>query len=221
MELKNAVAVCLISLVSATLVALVARSLDSQAASRLEPQLAEIAGELRAIREGGGMAAPPGEVASAVKNGLVVYYFHGNMRCPTCRSIESQAYETLVDDFGPQLDSGEIVWKVLNCETPAGEPLRKKFDLMPPVVVLARMKDGAMADWKPLDRAFGLVGDKPAFREFVRGEIARMLESNAQAAGTAEVAAPAVAPTQDIPLPEDTPAEDAPPPLPVLPVPSP
>ena len=43
MELKNAVAVCLISLVSATLVVLIARSLDNQAASRLEPQLAQIA----------------------------------------------------------------------------------------------------------------------------------------------------------------------------------
>ena len=202
MELKNAVAVCLISLVSATLVALVARSLDSQAAARLEPQLAEIAGELRAIREGGGIAAPSGEAASAVKDALVVYYLHGNMRCPTCRSIESQARETVEEDFASQLDSGEIVWKTLNYETPAGEPLRKKFDLMQPVVVLARMKDGQMADWKSLDRVWALVGDKPAFREFVRGEIAAMLEGGDQAAGMAEVAAPATTPTPDIPLPE-------------------
>ena len=47
MELKNAVAVCLISLFSATLVVLIARSLDSQAASQLEPQLASIVEELR------------------------------------------------------------------------------------------------------------------------------------------------------------------------------
>ena len=46
MELKNALAICLISLFSATLVVLIARSLDSAAASRLEPQLAKIAEEL-------------------------------------------------------------------------------------------------------------------------------------------------------------------------------
>ena len=60
MDLKNAVAVCLISLFSATLVVLIARALDSQAASRLEPQLAGIVRELQAIRKQGGIAASPG-----------------------------------------------------------------------------------------------------------------------------------------------------------------
>ena len=55
MELKNALAVCLISLFSATLVVLIARSLDSQAASRIEPQLAKIVQELEAIRTSGGI----------------------------------------------------------------------------------------------------------------------------------------------------------------------
>ena len=53
MNLKNAVAVCLISLCSATLVVLIARALDSQAASRLEPQLANIVEELRAMSQAG------------------------------------------------------------------------------------------------------------------------------------------------------------------------
>ena len=43
MDMKNACAVCLISLFSATLVVLIARSLDLQSTSRLEPQLARIA----------------------------------------------------------------------------------------------------------------------------------------------------------------------------------
>ena len=63
MELKNAVAVCLISLFSATLVVLIARSLDSQAASRLEPQLARIVEELEAIRSSGGIVASPAATA--------------------------------------------------------------------------------------------------------------------------------------------------------------
>ena len=61
MDLKNAVAVCLISLFSATLVVLIARALDSQAASRLEPQLASIVEELRASaqsRRNRGCAGP-------------------------------------------------------------------------------------------------------------------------------------------------------------------
>jgi hypothetical protein len=53
MDMKNAAAVCLISLFSATLVVLIARALDSQTASQLEPQLTSIAEELRAIRKQG------------------------------------------------------------------------------------------------------------------------------------------------------------------------
>ena len=60
MELKNAAAVCLVSMFSATLVLLIARSLDNQAAARLEPQLASIAEELQAIRTQGGIMTAAG-----------------------------------------------------------------------------------------------------------------------------------------------------------------
>ena len=93
MELKNALAVCLISLFSATLVVLIARSLDNQAASRLEPQLAQIVDELQALRSQGGLALNTANLrpTEAMQDGLIVYYFHGDIRCPTCRTIESQA----------------------------------------------------------------------------------------------------------------------------------
>jgi hypothetical protein len=205
MELKNAVAVCLIALFSAGLVVLIARSLDLQAASRLEPQLQQIAEELRAIRKSGGMAAAPGDAAAGsvdLQNGLVVYYLHGNMRCPTCRSIESQTDEIVQADFGPELDAGEIAWKVVNYEQPAGQALGKKFEVIQPVVVLAQMKDGQVADWKRLDEVWALVGNKAAFGEYVRGEVAGMLSN-----GKGPAATPAAPNTggkaTDIPLPRE------------------
>ena len=65
MDLKNAVAVCLISLFSATLVVMIARALDSQAASRIEPQLASIVEELQAIRKQGGISSSPATAAKS------------------------------------------------------------------------------------------------------------------------------------------------------------
>lgn len=186
MELKNAVAVCLISLFSATLVVLIARSLDLQAAGRLEPQLARIVEELEAIRKQGGIATSPrpaagGEVGA---DGLVVYYFHGNTRCPTCKSIESQAKQVVDTDFASQLARGEVVWKVLNYEQPANAELARKFDIQAPVVVLARLKDGKIEQWNRLDEVWALVGDKPAFAQFLRDHIARMLNADAGIART-------------------------------------
>lgn len=208
MELKNAAAVCLITLFSATLVVLIARSLDMQLASQLEPQLTQIAEELRAIREAGGMAST-GDVASddeSVQDGVVVYYFHGNTRCPTCRSIESQSLNTVVEDFAPQMDSGEVIWKILNYEKPSGEPLAKQFDVQTPVVVLVRMEAGQMADWKRLDKVWALVGDPPVFREYVRDEIAAMLGSDEPPAAPSEDVLTIPIPDvelNDLPLPSD------------------
>jgi hypothetical protein len=179
MDLKNAVAVCLISLVSATIVVLIARTLDSQAASQMEPQLASIVEELRALRAQGGVGGTPGSPTKVetVGDGLVVYYLHSNIRCSTCLAIEAQAEEAVKTHFASQLSKGEVIWKIVNYEQAAGKPLAAKFQIQMPVVVLARMKDGKIEDWNRLDKVWALVGDKPAFTKYVRGEIDRMLAS--------------------------------------------
>ncbi len=204
MELKNAVAVCLISLVSATLVVLIARSLDNQAASRLEPQLAQIAEELRAIRTQGGIAAADRSEQTAPRESLAVYYFHGNIRCPTCEAIESQTHEVVENDFSRQLESGELTWKMLNYEEPASANLVGEFDVHMANVVLVRMDGEKQLNWRRLDKVWALVGDKPAFAEFMRTEISEMLGE--EVAPAAPVELPDLL---DLPLPELSP-----PPLP-------
>ena len=213
MELKNAVAVCLISLFSATLVVLIAGVLDTRAASRLEPQLARIVEELEAIRKSGGIATSAAEPAPSdpVRDGLVVYYFHSSERCPTCRAIESQSHETVQTDFAAQLEEGRLDWTTLNYEQPAGAELAKKFEIQMPVVVLARMKGGQIADWKRLDEVWALVGDKPAFAEFVRGQIHQMLDGPDQGLapappGNATDVSPPDVPEGDLPTASDPPA---------------
>lgn len=208
MELKTAVGVCLISLFSATLVVLIARSMDSQAASRLEPQLARIVEELEAIRSSGGIAVSPGARVrrKSPSDGLVVYYFHSNVRCPTCEAIESQSHETVQADFASQLESGEMAWEVLNYDEPAASELATKFEIQMPVVVLARMKEGQIEDWNRLDQVWGIVGDKPAFAEYIRAEITQMLNASEQEPTVAEPGdGPAIplpsGETADLPLP--------------------
>jgi hypothetical protein len=197
MSLKNAAAVCLISLFSATLVVLIARTLDNQAASQLQPQLTSIAEELRAMRKQGGPPAGPSDAAAtdAVSDGLVVYYLHSNTRCPTCRSIEAQARQTVEASYASQLSKGEMSWRVVNYDQPAGKPLAARFKVEMPVVVLARMKDGQVEKWIRLDQVWALVGDKPGFTKYVREEIDKML-SPQQPAESEAAAAP------DIPIPQ-------------------
>jgi len=164
-------------LFSATLVMLIARALDIQAASRLEPQLAKIVGELASIRKQGGIVASPSADASqeAFEDGLIVYYLHSSTRCPTCREIESQAYDVVQSQFADEVQNGELQWKVVNYEDPSAAELAKKFEIQMPVVVLAQMTAGEISEWKSLDRVWALVGDKAAYAKFVSGEIQQML----------------------------------------------
>lgn len=219
MELKNAVTICLISLFSATLVVLMARSLDNQAASRLEPQLAQIVDELRAIRTQGGVPLSGSPGVEMPEDGLVVYYFHGDIRCPTCRAIESQTHEIVQNDFARQMEDDLIAWKVLNYDKPEGTDLAKQFDVHMANVVLVQMSGGEIRNWRRLDQVWALVGDKPAFAEFVRTEISQTLAESAAPAETAETSPT----TAEMPPPADSPEEpnlldipvpSSPPPLP-------
>ena len=173
MELKNALTVCLISFFAATVVLLIARALDLQAAARLEPQLIRIADELEALRKHGGLAAA--RAGRMGESRLVVYYFHGNTRCPTCRAVESQTHEVVRSDFAAELASEAVTWKPVNYEGPSGAGLGKQFDVVSFAVVLAKMQGDEMTQWKRLDRAGALVGDKPRFAAYVREEIKQML----------------------------------------------
>jgi hypothetical protein len=177
MELKQAVIICLIALFAAALVVLIARSLDMQAAAKLEPQLAKIAAELEALRKQGGLPPATGSTAESapLDDGLIVYYFHNNTRCANCRAIESQAEKVVQTDFAANLKNGQLVWKVMNYETPQGELLAKRFEVVAPVVVLAKMKDGKIGTPKRLDRVAALVDEPRAFADYVRSEIKQML----------------------------------------------
>ena len=203
MDLKNAITVCLISLFSATLVVLIARTLDSQAAAKLEPHLERIANELEVIRKGGGISATAGDAEedTSLQDGLVVYYLHSNTRCPTCESIESQAHDVVTGSFEEQLDSGELSWKILNYEKPEGKDLAVKFDVMMPVVVLARMKSGEVEAWNRLDQVWGVVNDPPAFAKYVKGEIDKMLQPTGDDTSTETPVVPEPTTGNEMPLP--------------------
>jgi len=210
MELKNALSVCLISLFSATLVVLIARSLDSQAASRLEPHLAKIVEELEAIRTGGGMATSPAVARGnpSLRDGLMVYYFHGNTRCPTCEAIESRTHATLQADFSSHLANGELVWKTVNYEKSGAADLVTKFEIQMPVVVLARMHDGEIGEWNRLDQVWGLVGDKTAFSRYIHKEVQKMLShSGSQTSSPRSTEVPNVSlpepEVNELPIPTD------------------
>ena len=132
---------------------------------------------IKETRNGPGAAAPMAndEGAALPDNGVVVFYFHGNTRCPTCRSIEAQAHDLVTSRSANELADGQLTWQVVNYETPADAHYVDDYEIVAPIVILSLRRDGTQTDWRSLDRVWELVGDGPAFATYVQQEIGDML----------------------------------------------
>ena len=107
--------------------------------------------------------------------GLVVAYMNGAVRCPTCKSIESQTYKTIKDRYGGELESGAISWIVLNYEKPENSALAKEYEIAMPSVLLLKREGGKTIAGKNLVRVWELVGEPDAFTDYIGSEIGKML----------------------------------------------
>ena len=128
-----------------------------------------------------GLRQQPGGPPDTITDGLVVYYFHGSMRCPTCRKIESYAHEAIKTGFGAELDSGDLQWKVVNYEASGNEHFGEDYEVTAPTVVLVEMRGGEQKRWKNLDRVWELVmtGTKEEFLGYVQEEAKALLGGSA------------------------------------------
>ncbi len=109
---------------------------------------------------------------------LIVYYFHGNMRCPTCNTLEAYSKEAVETLFAEELESGRVEFQVVNYDETWNEHVLTDYDLSFQSLVLVEMKDGKEARFTNLDKIWELVGDKSAYFEYVRNEIDAYLAAN-------------------------------------------
>lgn len=117
--------------------------------------------------EDGGSVAPP--------SGIVAYYFHGNMRCKTCRKIEAYSDEAITEGFTDELASGQLEWRVVNTDISENEHFVTDFELVTKSVVLAEYRDGKVFRFNNLSKVWKLVGDKDDFITYVRAETREFL----------------------------------------------
>ncbi|MBB3208892.1 hypothetical protein FHS27_004726 [Rhodopirellula rubra] len=109
-------------------------------------------------------------------DGLVATFFHGDVRCPTCRNIENYAQQAIEENFAGQLTSGDLHWHTANYEAPANKHYADDYEIFSSTVVLVRMVDGKPADWRNLNRVWEFVGDEQAFKGYVVEQAEEMLK---------------------------------------------
>ena len=107
---------------------------------------------------------------------LIVYYFHGHQRCPTCYKLENYAKSVVEKDFAEAIKTGKIEWKTVNVEVKGNEHFNNDYKLYTKSVIVSTINNGKESSWKNLDQIWQLVHDENAYREYVRKEIKACLE---------------------------------------------
>jgi len=109
---------------------------------------------------------------------FVVYYFHGDVRCPTCHKLENYAKEALDTYFPEELASKTILWKPVNVDKPQNSHFVEDYKLVTKSVVLCEIRDGKQHNRKNLDQIWQKIRDKESYLQYIHQSILRFLEES-------------------------------------------
>lgn len=117
------------------------------------------------------------EAVPAAVHKVVATYFHGNIRCPTCRKVEAYAREAVDEGFAPQIATGAVEFRAVNVDDAANRHFIEDFQLTNKSVVVTDEVDGAVLRWVKLDEVWSLVGNRGAYVTYVQDGVRGYLET--------------------------------------------
>lgn len=119
-----------------------------------------------------------GRVGDSAADKVVVYYFHGNVRCSNCRKFEAYSQEAIQGAFSASLGNGRLEWKVINVDEPANKHFIEDYRLITRTVIVSKSRGGNQVEWKNLEKIWELVSNKPAFVKYIQNEVTAYLGNN-------------------------------------------
>ena len=102
---------------------------------------------------------------------VIVYYFHGEFRCGTCKRIEQLTKEAVTESFVNEIRTGLVELKVINVDEKENSHFSKDYKLFTKSVVVSDIVNGKEQQWKNLQKVWELVRSEEAFKEYIRNEI--------------------------------------------------
>jgi len=106
---------------------------------------------------------------------LNVYYFRGNFRCSNCYKIETYTKEAVEKFFAKELESGELVYNVINIDEKENAHFVEDYKLYTKSVILSMVIDGAEAEYKNLQKIWEYLGDRKRFHNYIKEEVGGFL----------------------------------------------
>lgn len=168
------------SVPSATTLATVPPATSASAATSVASATSVDSGALRAPAPSVPPAEPdqsvPGNETSAEAQAqsivLKVFYFHGNARCYTCNMIENMTRQAVQTGFSEMVSRGTVMFEVINVQQAGNEHFIHQYQLVSPMVVVARYVKGEQTHWKKLEQVWHLVHQgESVFFPYIQNEI--------------------------------------------------
>jgi hypothetical protein len=115
--------------------------------------------------------------AAAPRHKVVAIYFHGDVRCFTCRKVEDYAKEAVEEGFGNQIATGEVEFRAVNVDRPENRHFIQDYQLTNKSVVVVDEVGSAVTRWVKLDQVWALVGNRDAYLVYVQDAVRAYVEN--------------------------------------------
>lgn len=113
--------------------------------------------------------------SASLQKSVIVYYFHGNFRCTSCRRIEQYTKEAVERYFSDELSSSKLVFSPVNVEKQDNEHFVKDYQLYTKSIVLSLVKNGDEIKYINLEKVWNYLGNKEQFFSYIKGEVEKYL----------------------------------------------
>ena len=101
---------------------------------------------------------------------VTVYYFHGDRRCQSCIKIEKYTEEAVKNFFTDRMESGELVYRVINTDKEENKHYIDDYQLYTKSVILSLTRDGKEVRHKNLDKVWQYIRNREKFHQYIKQE---------------------------------------------------
>ena len=108
---------------------------------------------------------------------IVVYYFHGKVRCASCDRIEALGKEAVESGIESEIRSGLVEWRPVDTDRPGNEHFVYDYGLLTRSIVISDLRAGREKSHENLDRVWELLDNRKAFERYVQDEVAAYVGS--------------------------------------------
>lgn len=119
--------------------------------------------------------APAANAQDTAAATVVVTYFTTDVRCDSCRTIETLSREAIEQGFPDEVKNGQVVFRVLNTDRDENQHFVDAYEIANKTVIISHQQQGKEAEWENRQDVWLLFEEPNEFFEYVREPVRRYL----------------------------------------------